>query len=381
METNDFLGSFAQENVSFSIQMVKKSSTSFGQNFWTLGVYVESDRFVDTTTAGWEAAPGLDTCKVLVVTVDTYADYTTGLLQSWLYDFFANDFDGQVLLIAPAASQDTPQSADDFQTAMEAAFAVLKTYAYHVTVCAGGDDAIFAPYAVALANLCKAEDYLVGAPLLPCIQTDLTVDPIHSALTAANADAFMAWHSDSTRNGALYSLGLAMATLNRTLTVVGNQLDMIASTNITPSNGGANPTPAQKTALKAGNVQYFKTVGDNSGAVAAESDVTIQGKVYAAYWVRAYIIYMSKVRIARLITQRGFNKSAYNYLKITSVIRELVDSFVGANILSSAQYSYPAFGQLPEAEDDEIVVEDAWSAYFESHVRKVKISGAMYIGG
>ncbi len=381
MDTNDFLGSFAQENVSFNIQMVQSSSSSFGSNYWTLGVYIESDRFVDTSAEGWETAPGLATCKVLVVDVDTYADYTSGLLQSWLYDYFANGYDGKAILIAPAAKQETPQSADDFQVAMEAAFAVLKPYAYHVTVCAGGDDAVFAPYATALASLCAAEDYLVGAPLFPCTDSNTTADPLYTALKAQNLDAFMAWHSDSTRNGALYSLGLAMAELNGTGTPVGNQMDMIASSNISASNNGSSPTSAQKTSLKAANVQYFKTVGDNSGAVAAESDTTIMGKVYAAYWVRAYIIYVSKVAIAQSLTQRGFTKSARSYLSITTIIRDLVTAFVSAAVLSSASFDYPSFAELPAATDDEIIVRNAWSAIFPSHLRKVSISGSMYIGG
>ena len=37
MDTNDFLGSFAQENVSFSTQIVRTASV--GDNYWTAMVF------------------------------------------------------------------------------------------------------------------------------------------------------------------------------------------------------------------------------------------------------------------------------------------------------------------------------------------------------
>lgn len=428
MDTNDFLGSFAQENVSFSTQIVRTASV--GDNYWTVMVFVESDRFVTADAAhGWEDAPGLPSCKVLVVTADTYAEYTTGLLASWLYDLFCNGFTGNCILVAPAASTApdvvtytavTPEGTEDpsalgwyeydsstdtynvstdstvdeaktyyerasvsgFQAAMEAAYEVLKPYAYHKTVCAGSATAVTPDLAVSLAKKCAGDSYLSGAPMLPVVGTtpDLTTDPLYSALKAANADAFMGWHSDSTRNAALYSLGLALAAVNGSGTSVGNGMDMTASSNITPSNSGANPTTAQKSLLKAAYVQYFKTVGDNSGSVAAETDKTILGQVYSAYWILAYITYMTKVRIAQLLTQRNFFKNATNYQTITGVVTGYIGGFVTAGFLTSVVYSFPAFESLPEAADDEIIIPNAWSAAYVNHLRKVTISGTLYIG-
>lgn len=425
MDTNDFLGSFAQENVSFSTQIVHTASV--GDNFWTAMVFVESDRFVTATAAnGWEDAPGLPSCKVLVVTADTYAEYTTGLLASWLYDLFCNGFTGNCILVAPAASTAadvdtytavtpvgsenpstegwyevndsdayvastdttvdtdktyyTKETVPGFVDAMNKAYDVLKPYAYHKTVCAGGTTAVTPSYAVALAKKCAADSYLSGAPLLPVTNTTLASDPLYSALTAANADAFMGWHSDLTHNVALYSLGLAMAVTNGSGTCVGNGMDMTASGNITASNNGVNPTTIQKTTLKNAYIQYFKTVGDNSGSVAAETDKTIQGKVYAAYWILAYITYMVKVRIAQLITQRNFYKNADSYAQIVAVLETYVNMFGSAGVLSDIIFSYPGFGDLPSAADDEIVISNAWSASYVNHLRKVTITGTLYIG-
>lgn len=424
MDTNDFIGSFAQENVSFSTQIVKTASV--GENFWTVLVFVESDRFVTADAAhGWEDCPGLPSCKVLAITADNYSEYTSGLLASWLYDLFCNGFTGNCILAAPAsmaepdvynyeevtpsgtenpstegwyeydASTDTYNLSVDttvdttkkyyarittpgFVDKMNKAYEVLKPYAYHKTVCAGSATETNADYAIALAKKCMQDEYLSGAPLLP--QSDPTLATgLHPQLKAANADAFMGWHSDSTRNPALYSLGLALAVVNNSGTSVGNGMDMTASGNITASNGGINPTAEQKAVLKAAWVQYFKTVGDNTGNVAAETDKTINGKVYAAYWILAYVTYMTKVRIAKMLTQRNFYKNAISYANIVAAMENILRSFEGAG-LEQIRITAPQFNQLPEAKDDEIIIPNAWSARYVNHLRKVTITGTLYIG-
>lgn len=426
MDTNDFLGSFAHENVSFTTRIVKTASV--GDNFWTLMIFVESDRFVNATTEDWEAAPGLPSCKVLVVDADTYSEYTSGLLAAWLYDLFCNGFSGNCILVAPCASTVAPVlsyekvvplgtenpstegwyeyseasqtyslSADTtvntsktyykqvstpgFIPAMEEAFDVLRAYAYHKTVCAGGADATSPEFAVALAKKCaSSESYLSGVPLLPCVNYDPELDPLAKALREAGADAFLSWHSDSTRNASLYSLGLALAVTNGSKTPVGNTMDRPSSTNITASNGGVNPTTAQKKKLKNAHIQYFKTVGDNSNSVCAEGDKTLQKFTYAAYWVIAYITYMTKVGIARLITQRNFNKNSYNYTQIVGVMAQYLESFVSAGVIEDLAYNIPSFANLPSADDSgTITIDDAWSASYVNHLGKVKITGSLYI--
>lgn len=429
METNDFLGSFAQENVSFSVQIVRTSRV--GQNYWTPMIFVENDRFVTATAEnGWEDAPGVDGVKVLVVTADTYATYTRGTLQAWLYDLFCNGFTGNAILVAVAASAEatvtyeaqtladdadpsslnmyeadgaggyvlttdttvqsgktyyarveTPADTSAFVEKLEESYQALKAYGYHKTILAGADDTVLPEYALKLAQLCATDDYLSGAPLLPVHNTDLANDPLYSAIsTDGRADAFMGWHSDATRNPALYSLGLALAVYNGSGTPVGNGLDMTASSNITPSNGGVNPTLAQKNILKAAYVQYFKTVGDNTGSVAAETDKTIKGSTYAADWILAYITYMVRVSIAKLITKRNFFKNARSYGEITGVLENYVNTFATFGVLTDVQFTYPAFANLPEAADDEIIVPNAWSAVYVNHLRKVTITGTLYIG-
>ena len=377
MEVNDFLGSFAQENVSFRTQIVRTSS--FGDNFWTPMIFVEQDRFVDATAEVWEEAPGLSTCKVLVVNADTYAAYTSGLLKAWLYDLFVSGFTGNCILAAPATKVTTPAANDAFVTAMNAAYDVLKPYGYHKTVCAGGDAAISPLYAVALATKCAEDEFLSGAPLFPCTNATPASDPIYTALHTAGKDAFLAYQADSTRNAALFAVGQALSIYNGSKTPVGNSLDMISTQNITASGAdGANPSDGTKTLMKNAHIQYYKTVGNNSSAVAGEGGATINDKVYAAYWILAYITYMTKVKVAGLLTSGNFRKNASNYDSIVAILSTQLSAFAG--MLEDIVISAPAYEDLPEASSDSLVIPNAWSARYVDQLHNVTITGMLYIG-
>ena len=98
MDKNDFLGSFAQENVVFQTQIIRTAIV--GDNFWKVMIFVENSRFVTSSAPEWVEAPGLTGVKCCTVTADTYSALTTGLLKSWLYDLFANGFTGDCILVA-----------------------------------------------------------------------------------------------------------------------------------------------------------------------------------------------------------------------------------------------------------------------------------------
>ena len=338
MDTNDFLGSFAQENVAFATQIVKTAVV--GDNFWKVMVFVENNRFVDATQPVWVPIPGSATAKALTVTVDDYADYTNGLLRSWLYDLFCNGFIGDCILVAcgtitstteytvvvptgaenPKAlgwyertgndpdyvyvlSQDETVDAGktyctasvtsdptQFNAGMEEAYGLMKAYAYHKTACAGTDSTVLPEVAVKIATLCKEDKGLLSsAPYFPyttAVPETPSTDPLYRALKTANADAFMSAHQDITRNGALYSLGLALATYNGSGTSVGNSMDMTKSANITCSGAdGTNLVKGIRDILAQNHIQSFKPVGDNTGNVAAMGAETIFGDVVQATWI------------------------------------------------------------------------------------------------
>lgn len=428
MDVNNYIGSFADENVAFTTQIIR--SRTIGDNFWKLMVFVENDRFVDSTD--WLAVPGSTKFKALTVTAVDYASHTSGLLRSWLYDFFCNGFSGDCILVAcgekvvetteivysadgttfysdaemtsevtiPAGKTPIPTGTENqyaytvygnsaaFITAMEEAYDLLKAYAYHKTVCAGGTYSIDPAIAVSLAGKCAGDKQLLsGAPYFPFATqnpADPTTDEVYTALKTAGKDAFMSCYADPTRNSALYSLGLALVNLNGSGTAVGTSLDMIKSNNIASSGpGGTNLSKTVRDALKTINIQTFKPVGDNSTDVAALGDLTINGEIAAADWIIAYVTYMTKVRIAKIITVPDFLKNAENYSKIVSTLSIYLPLFGedGSKRLSGMLITAPSFKELPSSDSDEIIIPNAWVATYTDHVRSVKITGALYIGG
>lgn len=384
MDTNDFLGSFAQENVTFTTRVIRTAAV--GDIYWKVMVFVENDRFVDASTEAWTAIPGSSTLKALTVTASDYAMYASGLLRSWLFDLFANGFTGDCILIACANKPEEGGTNEAFITAMEEAYALMKAYAYHKTVCAGGDNSLSADIATALARLC-AEDkgLLSSAPYYPYAtatpgQPD--TDSVYSGVKASGYDAFFAAHQDVTRNAALYSLGLAMSTINGSGTCVGNSLDMTKSGNITSSGpGGENLSKPIRDSLKNIHVQFFKPVGDNSGNVAATGATTINGDVVQATWILAYVTYMVKVKVAQLITTPNFLKNAANYTRILNIMCEQLTKFgsSGSGRLKNLEITAPAFGSV-DSKADVIIIPEAWSASYVDQVREVQITGTLYIG-
>ena len=384
MDTNDFLGSFAQENVAFTTQIIRP--VSVGDNYWKVMVFVENDRFVDSSTDAWVSVPGSSTLKALTVNAGDYASSTSGLLRSWLYDLFANGFTGDCILVACANKPGEDGNNDAFIAAMGDAYELLKAYAYHKTVCAGGDDTIASDIAVELARLCSSDKGLLSsAPYYPystATPAQPDSDTIYSAVKASGFDAFFAAHQDKTRNAALYSLGLAMSTINGSGTCVGSSFDMIKSANITSSGpAGANLPKTARDSLKRINIQFFKPVGDNTGNVAATGAQTINGDVIQATWILAYVTYMTKVKVAQLLTTPNFLKNSTNYTRILNLMSEQLTKFgsSGSGRLKNLQITAPAFGTVA-SKADVIIIPEAWSASYVDQVREVQITGTLYIG-
>ena len=438
MDTNDFLGSVAQEDVAFTTRIVRTSQV--GDNFWKVMIFVESDRFVDASAAGWALIPGSSTIKALTVTANDYAEHTTGVLRSWLYDLFCNGFSGDCILVAcaphstgdtvyvystdginfftdaemsipaeipagvtPVAtgvtnqySYQTDPSADNFNQAMETAYLKLKAYAYHKTACIGATG-FDADMTAALSLKCNAtyDDKMLSS--LPYVQytisayaadkgaqkAAITGSAEYTTCTAGDADAFMAVHADASKNAALFSLGLALGYINGTGYRVGNPMEMTKTGNISASglNGEAMPRPNRE-AFEELYIQTYKPVGDNSGYVAGYGEKSLKGEDVVARWVVGYISYMSKVRIAQMITSPGFRKSEVNYKRIVFTMSDIVNTFSLDNggCLGNVTITAPAYNQLPPAKNDEIIIEDAWSATFMGVIHNVDITGNLYIG-
>lgn len=430
MADNDFLGSYAQENVLFNTRVVRTSVV--GDNFYKVMIFTENSRFVDASESNWTKVPGSTAAKALTVTAADYAEYTKGLLKSWLYDLFCSGFTGDCIIVAcgdvttntsyeqvtvptgnPSLqgyyeesggvytlSTDTSvESSKTYYTAKEtadttsyvegmtAAYNLVKAYAYHKTVCAGGASSLNPEIALAFAKLCADDKGLLSsAPLYPySTATPETPDsdPIYKALNTAKVDAFMSAHQDITRNASLVSLGIALASYNGSGTPVGNNMEMTATSMLTSSGpSGAGLAKGIRDMLAGINIQTWKPVGDNTGNVAAFGALTLNGDTYSATWIVAYVTYMVKVRVAQMLTEGNFLKNSRNYTRIINTLVSQLGAFnaSGSGRLSDILITAPAYGQLPEAAGDEIVVPNAWEATYVSNLRKVTITGTLYIG-
>lgn len=377
MDTNNYLGSFAQENVTF--QTVVEESTSFGDNFQRVMIFTEQSLISDTTAL--IAVDGSDTIKVATVTADDYATITTGVLQSWLTDLFANGETEEVYCVINGTSTLTVEL-------QEAAYELLKAYAYFKTVCipdttttedttdvAALDATRFNTLASALADLCLVDKEVLSSPVLAPISSGASYASDARFTALKGKFVFMSQHQDATRNAALYSIGLALSVTNKSGTSVGNSLEMIYSTSIT-SNGLTRAVRAQ---LNNAYIQTWKPVGDNSAKVAAEGDQVMTGDRMEVLWLKAYIAYLVKVETALLITTINFYKNESNYRKIIEVLSKYLGLFSGER-LKGIVITAPSFDELPSTSSQRLTITDAWKATYVNHVRQVDITGTLYVG-
>ena len=396
--SNDYITSFAQENVQFMTRVIKQKAV--GDNYWKVMIFIEDDRFVDST--GWDPVPGASysyettdnppvtvtiTPKAQSVDITDYTVHTNGLLASWLTCLYANGFSGECILVTCGA---TTETSAHLAGAMEAAYEVLKPYAYHKTACIGatGNDTTVLAALAAKANATVDDKMLSSLPYVqmtvtvyPTAKSDITSDALYAGLITN--DAFVTVHADSSKNAALFSLGVALGYINGTGTRVGNALEMTKTGNIAPSGLNGEPMPrAKREMYEELNIQTYKPVGDNTGYVAAFGEKTLKGEDAVARWVVGYITYMTKVKVAQLLTTPNFRKSELNYKRIVFIMSDYVTMFDMENggCLANIDITAPPYNQLPPAQNDEIVIEDAWSATFMGVVHNVDITGNLYIG-
>lgn len=396
---NNFPGSFADENVKFQTTVVK--TKELGGQYWKPLIFVEKDRFVDAEVAGtedkpatakgpWQAVPGLTGIYAVSVGAEDAMTLTTGLLQSWLSDLFLSGFSGECILVAFAGKEDT---ADDKKATLTDAYEEMKMYGYFKSICtiADGETEPEAPtnenldtdLIIELARLCGLDnEFISSVPFLPFYAEDIQgpdSSALYTALNAASADVFMSAYSDPTRNAALYALGLAMSELNGSATCVGNSFDMWQTSSI-GSSGPAGRTLNKnvRKMLNAAHIQTWKPVGDNTALVAAEGAESLRGTVIAAQWVIAYITYMSKVGVAKKMTQPNYFHSEAHYREIIGVLAQYLAK-IGQSGRIEATLTVPAYNNLPKSQDS-IIIKDAWKGVYKDVIRNVEISGKLYIG-
>lgn len=380
---DDFIGSIAQEDVDFITEIVK--TARIGDNYKHLVVYTDSTQ-LNTSATFKLYKDGDDTLfSMAEVTKDNYADYAKLTLLEWLRDYFTAGAQESVFIVNVdgTVSGEVETYADD-ATRLDTAFAKTKQLGFFKSICIAdpaesSEFTLLPSAAVRLASLCEEDKLLSTAPLLPYkkeVETTLD-DPVYSALKNAGKAGFFSY-AKTTTNAALVSLALALSALNDSGTYAGNSFDMVKTDALTIENIYGEPlAPAVQNVLKAGNVQYWKPVGDSTGNIAARGASTTKGDILPALWLVAFCNYYNKCQVASYITRRNVFKDATTYNVLLSILSTTVSKFVQTGRVTNFSLTAPAFNALAKTDDDTIVVDNAWQAYYVDDLRTVKIYGSL----
>lgn len=110
---NDFIGSFADENVEFNVRVVK--NVVLGENYWKVMIFLENGRYIDASSELWQPVPGGNGIKAVAVNADNFAEFMkdpANTLSVWLADLFSNGFSGDCILVACGETIDTSAISD-----------------------------------------------------------------------------------------------------------------------------------------------------------------------------------------------------------------------------------------------------------------------------
>lgn len=382
---DDFIGSIAQEDVDFITEIVK--TARIGDNYKHLVIYTDSDQLNTSATFNLYK-DGEDTLfSMIEVTKDNYADYAKATLLVWLRDYFTAGGQESVFLInVDGTASGVAETYSDDPSRLDVAFNKTKQIGYFKSICIADpneDDgfALLPSAALKLATLCEEDKLLSAAPLLPYAKEVTTVldDPVYLALKTAGKGGFFSYAKTET-NAAIVSLALALGALNDSGTYAGNSFDMVKTDALTIENIYGEPlSPSVQNVLKAGNVQYWKPVGDSTGNIAARGASTSKGDIVPALWIVAFCNYYNKCQVASYITRRNVFKDATTYNVLLSILSTTVSKFVQTGRVTNFMLTAPAFSALPQSDDDTIVVDNAWQGYYVDDLRTVKIYGSLTI--
>lgn len=387
---DDFLGSIAQEDVQFVTETVK--TVNPGDNFKHLVVYTDDSQIAaGAVMANVKDPTGAVVAVYAEVTADNYKDTVQGELLVWLTDYFSAGGNESVFIVNAQNGESSLTKAT-----LTAAYNVTHQWGWFKTICVKDADVTtefhLDPDAASwLAELCSTDKLLSSAPLYPMsmpVTSGEFTDTAYLALKTAGYDAFWAYHLPVAQtgggfvvhNGALVALGIALNVMNASNTYVGNSFDMVNTTAITASgiDGGALD-PTVQSILKGANINYFKFVGDTTGAVALRGGKTAKGDVMSAMWIVNFCNYYNKVMVANYMARRNVFKSSATYDVILSILIKTVSRFVTSGRLVGFALTAPAYADLPPAANDEIVVPNAWHATYQDDLRTVKVYGTLYI--
>ncbi len=364
--SNDYLGSYAQQYVTFDI--VQSISAPVGSNFQSVQIYIADD---DASANFTGTPPGID--EQLAVNFSNYATLTQGTLLDWLADFFANNKIQQVFLVVYDHAIAT-------YGGIEVAYDLYKAYAYFKLILGDTQGAIGA-----LAELCEDDPLsqcVVGTADTECLDDASTTSIKYFLETTTELSNYWLEYNEEASNSAMCQLGLSLGLLNGSGTAVGNSLANKSTSTIGASGtDGANLDAADVQALVTQNIGYWSTVGNNTGAATKYGALIGSGSDYlAANWFVRYVEYMCSVRGSEYLNDPTANRYRNNdtYQGLLGILQSVVQPFIQIGLISNFKITAPKFVDLPDT-GSTITVPNAWSADWNPSVTKVVIQGVLYV--
>jgi hypothetical protein len=368
---DDFNGSIAQNNVTFSI--ATSVTSVVGQNYYTPMIFIGSGANATANIV----TPASVFPAILPVNAGNFGTLTTGPLKTWLASFYAENTLSAINIV-------TYDSVIAAYGGLTTAYNAYKNLSYQKFVFETGTAGAAK---IALGNLCAA-DILLSQFWSGTSDAGTLASPQIAGLgfQLAGIDCRMVYSAQSGIDPALSSLGLALGRINGTGTPVGNRLDYNRTTTVYASGttGGADNSNVSATAmanLKTNNIGFWETVGNGTGAVAVYGDLTTTGKFVGAEWFKSYFQYINQVNCATYLTDGANPKYKNNttYQGILGMMTAAMQPFVTIGVIGDFVVTAPTFANLPITSGNNITIPNAWSATFNRGVSTVIVQGTLYI--
>ena len=237
---------------------------------------------------------------------------------------------------------------------------------------------------IAVPYTIKAEDELTTALLAVLNKYTMPI-----SWFPRGAEENLAWKGENVDVGlspALYQLGRTLSFTNVSGTPVGNSCDTVQVAQqdvlVTRSTGTdeiKNPDAIVIAWFEKNRLQYFKTVGNGTGALSLYGGWDCKNGCVCANWIVAYVNYMVKVATAELVTLMNTFKSAKVYKKILVAMNKVVKPFIQLERIVNYEETAPQYSNLPKTNGHTITIPDAWKGLYQDNLRKVNVQGELTV--
>ena len=375
MSVDDFQGSFAQKNISFSV--TETVTTVPGANFKNVMIFLGT---LDSTVNFVSTPPVAGTATAFSST--NYAGVVNGELLAWMTQFFEQNTLSTVYVVIYTETATIPIDGPT-QLAIDAVYQQYKDLAYwkfmlHTDISAQ----------VQLAKSCTPDAMLsracVGTSDAQMVVPDSTTSWAYS-ITSAGYDAWMIYHVDTNYNPVLIQLGMTLGVLNATGTSITNPVQLNSTLNITPSgttHGSAtltNLSSVQYGALQTINCPYWETVGDGSDSSCVIGGTTLKGFNVSATWFEAYVNMVSSQEVATFLTTLGAPtwKNNATIGGIIGIVKSNLTPFANIGAISNLYVKPYTLATIPPSSGNNVTLPNLWTANWNKSVSSVIVQGQL----